>query len=217
MAVDGDAVEAMRSADIGEELAQSVQHALTQGIVVDPVGQRHVEAEVFEDVGIAPLQHARVLGGRQVRLAPAGDVELGERGPEGVEFLHAGRGEGAHLGTGRVQPESQEAPQRLRRDRGREGRAALRKTLGEVHQLDLAPPLGQFERRLQSRVEAVAARAGGEGVEIDIGQAGHVRARATGLAMRVAAEPGAGQVPELPLRIGRVVDGVAGAHATRAP
>ena len=66
----------------------------------DAAGQRHVEAERLEHVGIAPLAEvAELLGAHCVGIA-ALDLGFGQRRAETVERLHHLAGEAVELGNG---------------------------------------------------------------------------------------------------------------------
>src|SRR3990167_3866629 len=82
---DGDPVEPVRAGLLGEVVPQGAQNLLAQVLVADLAGERHVEAEVLEHIGIAPGDEPRVLLRRQRGLAPAGQVLLAQRGAEGIE------------------------------------------------------------------------------------------------------------------------------------
>lgn len=151
--------------------------------------ERDVKAEGVHDVRIAPAKQVRLLLDAQATRAATGQVGVGQGRAEGVESLDSLGRDPADVALIVLRNESQERAEARQDQTVGAGRGQLPgQDTHSLVQFGLRPSRRQSERRLERRVEAVAARRLGEGGERPW-QAGHVGLDLGLAARHVPAEP----------------------------
>ena len=175
-----------------------------------------MEAEVLEDVGIAPaMQVLEVLRRQVVRIAPR-DIGVRQRRTEAIERRDDIRGQPVEGLVSRIGHQREEPAQPGEPDPGQDNRmAACAKILERRHEFGFGHVRSEMKRRLERRVKSVAARGGG--MERDFGRAqGADRRRRRNLAaIGIATEPARGQPGQRIVPSGCEIDRVA--HGSSSP
>ena len=140
---------------------QDFKNPIALGLV-EPFAQGHMETEVFEDVGVAPQEHLRILAGRQVRAATTCDVRWIEGGAKGLERPHAIGGETLQRRVLVRRQQGKETVQRTRNQSDVERGSGAGKSASGLDQFVEGLAVCQFERRFQSGVKTVVARRRGD-------------------------------------------------------
>lgn len=171
------------------------------------LGERHVEAEVAENIGVSPLGEVPFLAGREIGSSAPGQLVFRWRLAETVEFTDRAFGKPLERLARLAWHERQELVEHRHLEcdgetllPGGESRNGTQQRLG-------IDGLAQREGRLQCRVEPIAAR-----ITRDDTDAGKVGLFAGLAGEGIAADPAGAQIMEN--RAGRwgEIDGVAHGH-----
>ena len=180
-------------------------------------GEREMEHEILEHIGITPSVEMFGLPLRQAGRDALRPVVIRKRRAEGIEFRDAGIGQFQHarFGIGRREEDKAAGKFRLQRD-VMYGRAGSGEPEHGGEQLVLGRAIVKRERRLQGGVETVTAWGCGEGRPFVGRELRRHFPRNILAGLGITAEHEIAELPEAGAALGRRINGVA-RHRLRTP